>query len=102
MFAIEEPEVHLHPQAARTLWQRISELPGQKLVTTHSPYFVQNVPLHNIRLVRFHDNATSVTGLKKRIVSDLPWTQDVEDLVRGKHLTQLEKDAQTGTVVATV
>jgi putative ATP-dependent endonuclease of OLD family len=102
MFAIEEPEVHLHPQAARTLWQRISELPGQKLVTTHSPYFVQHVPLHNIRLVRFNDNATSVAGLQRRIVSDLPWTQDVENLISGKHLSQFEKDTQTGTVAATV
>ena len=75
IFAIEEPEVHLHPQAARTLWQRISELPGQKIVSTHSPYFIQHVPLRNIRLIRFADNETSVSALQKRVVSDLPWTQ---------------------------
>lgn len=45
VFAIEEPEVHLHPQAARTLWERVVSLAGQKLLTTHSPYFVQHVPL---------------------------------------------------------
>ena len=101
IFAIEEPEVHLHPQAARTLWQRISELPGQKIVSTHSPYFVQQVPLHNIRLVRFANNATSVSALQKRVVSDLPWTQEVENLVGGKLLDHLERDEQANTVAAT-
>ncbi len=36
--SIEEPEVHLHPHAQRTLFQQIREIPGQKLVSTHSPY----------------------------------------------------------------
>ncbi len=102
IFAIEEPEVHLHPQAARTLWQRISELPGQKIVTTHSPYFVQHVPLHNIRLVRFKENASSVSALRKQVLSDLPWTQEVENLVVGKKLSQFEKSEQTGNVAASV
>lgn len=31
IFAIEEPEAHLHPHAARTLWDRIHSLSGQKL-----------------------------------------------------------------------
>src|SRR5260221_7998213 len=84
IFAIEEPEVHLHPQAARTLWQRISQLAGQKLVTTHSPYFVQNVPLSNLRIVRFRNGSTEVSSLQQKCVSDMPWTGDVEKLVGGK------------------
>jgi putative ATP-dependent endonuclease of OLD family len=100
VFAIEEPEVHLHPQAARTLWRRVSELPGQKIVTTHSPHFVQFVPLHHLRLVRFENGATSVAGLQKKIVSDLPWTQDVENLIKGKYTARFEKDAKTGNLAA--
>lgn len=34
--ALEEPETHLHPQAARTLWRHVAALPGQKIITTHS------------------------------------------------------------------
>ena len=38
VLALEEPETHLHPQAARTLWTHVAGLSGQKIVTTHSPY----------------------------------------------------------------
>ncbi len=102
IFAIEEPEVHLHPQAARTLWRRICELPGQSIATTHSPYFVQNVPLHNLRYVRFVDGSTSVSKLKRRVVSDLPWTEEVKNLVAGRRLDWIKKDEKSGTVSATL
>lgn len=36
--AVEEPETHLHPQAQRALFEHLQRLPGQKLVSTHSPY----------------------------------------------------------------
>lgn len=102
IFAIEEPEVHLHPQAARTLWQRISQLPGQKLVTTHSPYFVQNVPLHYLRIVRFRDGSTGISSLSREIVSELPWTENVGKLVGGKKFSFLRKDPTTGNISSTV
>lgn len=98
IFAIEEPEAHLHPQAARTLWARISEMPGQKLVTTHSPYFVQNVPLHNLRIVRFHDGETSVSYLPTRIETDLPWTKEVENFINGRKLDCFAKNDVNNTI----
>jgi putative ATP-dependent endonuclease of OLD family len=101
IFAIEEPEAHLHPQAARTLWTRISKLSGQKLVTTHSPNFVQNVPLHNLRLIRLRDGLTQCSSLQRRIVSDLPWTNEVVNLVTGKNLTLFSKDPLTSTLAST-
>lgn len=100
VFAIEEPEVHLHPHAARTLWTRIAALPGQKLVTTHSPYFVQNVPLHNLRITRFHNGSTEIAYLPRKVISDLPWTNEVENFIKGRGLTQFTKDQLSGCIVS--
>lgn len=99
IFVLEEPEAHLHPQAARTLWERINELPGQKLVTTHSPYFVQNVPLHNLRLVRLCDGQTRVSHMPRMIVSALPWNDRVQALSEHQG-RMLAKDPATGCVAA--
>lgn len=100
IFLLEEPEAHLHPQAARTLWDRVSELPGQKLVATHSPYFVQRVPIHNLRLVKLHGGRTQVAFMPRSVVSALPWNEGVAQLAahQGK---MLAKDAATGNVSAT-
>lgn len=57
--ALEEPEAHLHPSAARTLWTAISAMPGQKIVATHSGDLLAKVPLENVR--RF---AVDGTGIK--------------------------------------
>jgi len=48
VLALEEPEAHLHPQAARALWDHVKALPGQKVLTSHSPYFVQRVPFRSL------------------------------------------------------
>ena len=83
VFAIEEPEAHLHPQAARTLWERVQALSGQKLMASHSPYFLQHVPLKDIRLVRLRGGCTEVSSLPNHVVSDLPWNESVEGLIKG-------------------
>lgn len=100
IFILEEPEAHLHPQAARTLWERIIELPGQKLVTTHSPYFVQNVPLHNLRVVRLCDGQTRVSHMARSIVSTLPWNENVTALAAHQG-RMFVKDPGSGRVAAT-
>jgi putative ATP-dependent endonuclease of OLD family len=100
IFLLEEPEAHLHPQAARTLWERVSELPGQKLVTTHSPYFVQNVPLHNLRLVRLQDGQTELAFMPRSVASDLPWNDGVTQFAAHQG-TMLVKNPATGRIDAT-
>ena len=100
VFAIEEPEAHLHPQAARTLWERVEALSGQKLMASHSPYFLQHVPLKDIRLVRLSGGCTEVASLPSEIVSDLPWNDSVEGFLRGGAGRIFFRDEQSSCIAA--
>lgn len=51
--ALEEPEAHLHPSAVRSLMHVVGDLPGQKLVSSHSGELLASVdPLSVRRFVR--------------------------------------------------
>ena len=83
VLALEEPETHLHPQAARTLWTHVRALPGQKIVTTHSPYFVQHVPFRDLRLVRLTGEGTRVRSLPASFsAAAVPHLDGLDDVVR--------------------
>lgn len=63
LLALEEPESHLHPQAQRALFAQIKSIPGQRIVSTHSPYIAGQAKLEELRLVRKKDDCTCVTAL---------------------------------------
>lgn len=93
---VEEPEAHLSPQAARLLWRHVRALPGQKIVTTHSPYFVQHVPFRDLRLVRFTENGTEVKSLPSAVFASMPELDGLDRVVRGSNGSlQYERASQT-------
>lgn len=61
--ALEEPESHLHPQAQRSLFAQIEEIPGQRLVSTHSPYLAAQADLVDLRLFIKSKGVTVVSTL---------------------------------------
>ncbi len=71
ILALEEPEAHLHPQATRSLAKKINQIQGQKIVSTHSPYFVQEAPLSQLRLFKRIGQGTVVRFIKRSFSVDI-------------------------------
>jgi len=63
MMALEEPETHLHPQAQRALFRQISEMPGQRIVSTHSPYVCSQSEVVHMRHFSKEGEETIVSRL---------------------------------------
>ena len=72
ILALEEPEAHLHPQATRALAGSLDKIAGQKLISTHSPYFIQEIPFHEIRMFRRNGPSSKVVYVKKSFKIKLP------------------------------
>ena len=79
---LEEPETHLHPHAIRTLWNYLQRIPGQKIITTHSPYFIQHVPFRDLRLVRRSMNGTKVLSLPESFSAEVPQCDALDSVVK--------------------
>lgn len=78
LLALEEPESHLHPQAQRALFAQIKSIPGQRIVSTHSPYFAGQARLSELRLFNKHGG---VTQAKRLAMTDLS-PDDIRKLER--------------------
>lgn len=94
---LEEPETHLHPQAARSLWRHVKDLPGQKLVTTHSPYFVQHVPFRDLRLVRVDAGGTTFSSLPDKFETNIPFIAPLSAFAASR-AGAVSYDAGTGRI----
>lgn len=91
ILTLEEPEAHLHPQAIRALQKSIEEMQCQKIITTHSPYFIQNADVRNVRYLRKSEGQTNVSRIKDHI------SFKVEDISEG-----LKKIAQQFSKVISI
>lgn len=72
ILALEEPEAHLHPQAIRSLAANLNGVKSQKIISTHSPYFIQEIPFTKIRMFRRDGPLSKVVYIKRSFTSELP------------------------------
>lgn len=78
IYGIEEPEIHLHPQLARRLFEAFKKVSPEKqiFISTHSTIFVDMMDLVNTWMVRKEDGETKIIRVKEaedltRILYDL-------------------------------
>jgi len=77
MMALEEPETHLHPQAQRALFRQIKKMPGQRIISTHSPYVCGQAEIDLMR----HFSKQGVESVVSRVdLGSGPTQLTVEDL----------------------
>nr|WP_299034991.1 AAA family ATPase [uncultured Tenacibaculum sp.] len=60
IFAIEEPESHLHPNAQKKLYSQVNGIEGQKLISTHSSYIAGSSKIKQVRSILKKENKTVI------------------------------------------
>src|SRR3990172_9886423 len=84
ILALEEPEAHLHPQATRALAANLGEVKSQKIVSSHSPYFIQEIPFTQIRMFRRDNSSTKVLYVSRSFTAKVPNATGLQDFCTKK------------------
>jgi putative ATP-dependent endonuclease of OLD family len=77
ILSIEEPESHLHPNAQKNLYKQIKSIPGQKIISTHSPYVAAAADLSEIR--SFYRSQKIIAG---QVATNSLTTEEIRQIVR--------------------
>lgn len=85
--AFEEPEAHLHPHPQRAMFQLIADLPGQKIISTHSPYVIQVANLHDLRVLTREGPKVTVRSVPRTNADGAP-TFDPNALAKVQRFVQ--------------
>ncbi|MBA7533486.1 hypothetical protein ES705_25726 [subsurface metagenome] len=65
IIGIEEPETHIHPQAQRAVFQQISNMNGQKIISTHSPFIIDQANIYDYLVFNTENGTTKIEKIPK-------------------------------------
>ena len=99
ILSMEEPEAHLHPHAVRSLAKNLNKITSQKIISTHSPYFVQETPLTSLRLFRRAGPACNVVYIKKKLELPVPKSDELQKFCESSS-GKFEYDEITSLLIA--
>jgi putative ATP-dependent endonuclease of the OLD family len=98
ILTLEEPEAHLHPQATRALAASLSEVTSQKIISSHSPYFIQEIPFAQIKMFRKNGTKTKILYAKRNYTIDLPNVPEILEFCKNNSST-FSYDEATSTLI---
>lgn len=78
IMALEEPEAHLHPQAIRALASNLVKINSQKIISSHSPYFIQEIPFKDIIMFRRDGAESKVLQMKQSLEIPLEKNEELD------------------------
>ena len=99
ILTLEEPEAHLHPQAIRAVEKVVRETNCQKIITTHSPYFLQNIDLKDMRFFKKRNGITEIRKIYDKIDISLNTVTEGLKKVVANYTEDLELDENNKVLV---